>query len=127
MSSTSVTLGPTTPEIDLGPYQRGDTRSFGFTFTKSDGSAQPIGGWKLYLTIKNALSDADAQAAFKDEVTNHDNATNGETSIAIPSGKTKNLDGTYYYDFQVKKSDDSVQTIMKGRIEFDKDATVRTD
>ncbi len=97
------------------------------TVTILDADGNPVGvtGWKLFLTIKTNPGDTDENAIYKNEYDPTD-AGNGVFTPTIPSADTADIAfGTYYYDMQVKKDDDSILTILKGVITFLEQITVR--
>ena len=105
---------------------RGDNQTYNLSFTKDDGTPQPITGWKIFFTIKKRLDQSDDDADVKVDVTEHDDAENGLTSIHLSNGQTDTLiPGSYHYDIQVKKAEDDITTIVKGKIIVLADVTRR--
>lgn len=105
---------------------RGDTFSKTLTFKDSDGVAIDITGWTLWVTLKKSEDDKDEDAVVQEEVTVHSDPTHGITSFTISATETAGLLGMYYFDVQVKRSDDTILTLLKGKINFEKDITVTT-
>ena len=102
---------------------RGDTAKYTLTITKADGTAQDITGWTVWMTIKAAFSDTDAQAKVQKIVTTHTNPTGGVTTITILASDTTALSGTYYYDIQIKKTDATIETVLYGDYVISEDIT----
>lgn len=69
----------------------------------------------VYLTIKKNLDDTDEDAIIAEQTTDHITPEEGLTEIDLSNADTNVDPGTYYYDIQIKHSDDTIQTI-----EFDK-------
>ena len=107
---------------------RGDTKAYTLSFTNGNGEPQSIVGWKVYFTMKQNPNQSDEKAALKVDVTSHDDAPNGKTSIHLSSTLTDKLvPGTYYYDIQVKRTESNIITIDAGEIKVLADITRRTD
>lgn len=93
----------------------------------ADGAAQDITGWKLFITIKTNPGDTDANAIYKNEYDPSAPASAGIFTVTIPNADTDDIAfGTYYYDMQIKKDDDTPLTILKGVFTFSQQLTVRT-
>jgi len=100
--------------------KRGDTFSLPIDF------GQDITGWTVFLTLKKNIDDLDAAAVITKDITSHDDAAAGDTTVAMTAAETSNLLGTYYYDIQYKDASANVVTLIDGTIQFDKDITRRT-
>ena len=105
---------------------RGDDWGCQLTFTDTDGMPIDITGWTIFLTIKVNKDDPDDQAVVTKTVPVTVDPQLGKITITVSSAETYNLDGLYYYDFQFKKQDETIQTLTSGGITFEKDITRRT-
>jgi len=103
----------------------GDSIPFEFVFTDASGAVLDLTGALLSFTIKSSLSDEDAAAVYKKDVSSHDDAVNGETSFVVPAAETADLDGEYYYDIQIVWANGRVNTILDGIINFTDQVTKR--
>ena len=107
-------------------FYRGDNKSYTLAFTDSDNNAIDITGWKIFFTIKQHLSQSDSEANLKEDVTDHDDPTNGLSSIHLSNGQTDLLEpGDYFSDIQVKKTDGTILTIMAEKLRVLADVTRR--
>lgn len=100
---------------------RGDDKTFNFTFKYSNGAAVDITGWTIFFTVKEKEADSDDDAKIATEVTSHTDASGGLSTLSITDSDTNLTPKKYYYDFQVKKADGLIRTLVKG------DFTVLTD
>jgi hypothetical protein len=106
-------------------WTRGDSGRLDVTVTQSDGTAYDLTGATLFLTVKNALTDADSAAVIRKEVTSHDDAEAGESHFEILT--TDNAtSGVRFYDVQLKDSANKIFTLFGGVWRVVADVTVRT-
>lgn len=113
---------------DLETLYRGDSREYNLTFTDSKGEAIPITDWKIYFTVKLSYLDGDSKAVIKKDITIHDDPINGKTKIILLPNDTDSIrPDKYWYDIQVKRSEDNILTLLRGRIEIRTDITRRMD
>lgn len=110
---------------DLVTY-RGDDLAIQLNFADTAGVAINMTGWTIFFTIKHSKSDSDAIAVLKYDMTNIPDPTLGVMTIDIAHTLTDHLTGAYWYDIQLKKADDTIQTITNGSITFLTDTTIRT-
>ena len=106
-------------------WTRGDSGRLDVTVTQSDGTAYNLTGATLFLTVKNALTDADSAAVIRKEVTAHDDATAGESHFDLLTTDNATA-GTRYYDVQLKDSANKIFTLFGGLWKVLADLTVRT-
>ena len=106
-------------------WTRGDSGRLDVTVTQSDGAAYNLTGATLFLTVKNALTDADAAAVIRKEVTAHDDATSGESHFDLLTTDNATA-GTRYYDVQLKDSANKIFTLFGGLWKVLADVTART-
>lgn len=112
---------------DIETY-RGDDLKLVVSFAQEDGTVYDLTGATLFLTIKKSISDTDAEAIYRDTITSFDDPTSGSQDIVIPNTTTDNFVITsYVYDIQLKESDGSIKTVIKGKILVDLDVTRRTE
>jgi hypothetical protein len=106
-------------------WTRGDSGRLDVTVTQSDGTAYDLTGSTLFLTVKNALTDADSAAVIRKEVTAHDDATAGESHFEILTTDNATA-GVRFFDVQLKDSDNKIFTLFGGLWRVLADVTVRT-
>lgn len=103
-------------------YIEGDDIAWSFDFS------QDITNWTVWFTMKENEQDSDADAVIQESVTNHDDPTNGITTITISSSQTADLTGNetkkeYWYDFQREDDKGNTKTLQKGKITFEEGIT----
>jgi hypothetical protein len=106
-------------------WTRGDSGRLDVTVKESDGTAFDLTGCTLFLTVKNALTDADSAAVIRKEVTSHDNAASGLSHFDLLTTDNATA-GTRYYDVQLKTSDAKIYTLFGGLWKVLADVTART-
>lgn len=104
----------------------GDDYVFSISRDQADGSAYDISGWTFWLTIKEARDDPDSAAAVQKTVTNHTDASAGETEFVLTNSDTDGLQHRYWYDMQHKDGNGNIRTFMQGRFHFEPDSTEST-
>lgn len=114
----------TTSTADLC-WTRGDSGRLDVSVKQADGTAYNLTGSTLFLTVKNALTDADSAAAIRKEVTAHDDAAEGESHFDLLTTDNATA-ATRYYDVQLKTSDSKVYTLFGGLWKVLADVTTRT-
>jgi hypothetical protein len=100
---------------------------------ESDGSVVNLTGAKVWFTVKDRTSDADAQAHImkrnaaaggSDSEILITNPTGGAIEIYLVPADTENMNpGTYQYDVQVILSNGKTYTIARSQITFKEDVT----
>jgi hypothetical protein len=115
-----------TTQRNLGPITEGDDEPFDLTIRGADGSPLDITGWTVFVTVKDDITDTDANAVISKDITTHDEPENGKTSFKFTSAETADLDGEKEYDVQVKDDNDDISTILRGTVTFEPDVTDRT-
>lgn len=106
-------------------WTRGDSGRLDVTVTDASGDPYSLTGATLFLTVKTALSVADASATIRKEVTSHDDAAAGESHFDLLTTDNATA-GTYYYDVQLKTSDNKIYTLFGGLWKVLSDVTTRT-
>jgi hypothetical protein len=107
-------------------WTRGDSGRLDVTVTQSDGTAYDLTGSTLFLTVKNALTDADSAAVIRKEVTAHDAPLAGESHFEIATTDNATA-GTRFYDVQLVTSAGDVFTLFGGIWKVVGDVTTRTE
>ena len=80
------------------------------------------------LDVKLSYIDNDIEAAIRKNITVHDDPINGKTKIILLPSDTDNIKpDNYWYDIQIKRSEDNILTVIRGRIEIITDITRRGD
>lgn len=103
---------------------RGDDTTLNLTFTEDDIPVN-ITGWTVFFTIKVNQDDTDDEAVISKKITSHTIPDQGKTSVPMTDTETYTLAGQYYYDIQVKKTDNTIFTCLEGTITFKRDITRR--
>jgi len=106
-------------------WTRGDSGRLDVTVKESDGTAYDLTGATLFLTVKNALTDADSAAVVRKEVTSHDNAAGGLSHFDLLTTDNATA-ATRFYDVQLKTSDAKIYTLFGGLWKVLADVTART-
>jgi len=106
-------------------WTRGDSGRLDVTVKQADGTAYDLTGATLFLTVKNALTDADSAAVIRKEVTSHDNAAGGLSHFDLLTTDNATA-GTRFYDVQLKTSDAKIFTLFGGLWKVLADVTTRT-
>ena len=106
-------------------WTRGDSGRLDVSVKQSDGAAYNLTGATLFLTVKNALTDADSAAVILKEVTAHDDAEEGESHFDLLTTDNATA-GTRYYDVQLKDSANKIFTLFGGLWKVLADVTART-
>jgi len=101
---------------------RGDTVSLPFTVDMD------LTDCTVYFTAKSTISNSadDSDAVMSVTVTDHNDPTNGVTTIPLTSTTTNVTPGTYYYDIQIKDGDGNITSIPVRKLEVAGDITRRT-
>ena len=84
---------------DLSIYE-GEDKTWTVTILDSAGSPVDITGYTFLFTVKETITDTDANAIIQKEITTHSDPTNGVTQIALDSADTVDKEGKYLYDYQ---------------------------
>ena len=111
-------------EADM-TFTRGDTARIDVAVLDTDGEPFNLTGCTLFLTVKTALSVADASATISKTVTTHDDAAAGESHFDIDAGQNTPA-GKYVYDVQLKDSTGKIYTLFAGLWTVLGDVTLRT-
>ena len=106
-------------------WTRGDSGRLDVTVASADGTAYSLTGATLFLTVKNALTDADSAAVIRKEVTSHDNAAGGLSHFDLLTTDNATA-ATRFYDVQLKTSDSKIYTLFGGLWKVLSDVTART-
>ena len=99
------------------------TTNFELIFTE-DGAPKDITDWTIYFTVKENMSDEDANAKIKYDIATHQDALNGKTIIPITQTDS-NRTGSLHYDIVYKDDEGNVGVLYYGRILFAEKTTQR--
>jgi len=108
--------------INLEVFKK-TTKNYELRF-KENGSAKNITGWTIYFTVKEKITDTDANAKINHDVTDHLDATSGKTLISLTQNDTNRI-GNYYYDITYKDNEGNIGVLYYGRITFKEKTTQR--
>jgi len=104
---------------------RGDDWASSLVFADSEGNLIDITGWTIFLTVKKNKDDSDAQAIITRTIYIPVNPPGSRVTFSIPNTETTLLLGSYFFDYQYKKADGTIQTVTSGVVTFEKDITRR--
>ena len=106
---------------------RGDDDQRLITFTvKATGVAIDITGWEIFFTVKKDKDDIDDDALIAKSWTSHTSPSEGQTTLTLTATDTTLDPGIYTCDFQIKKVDGAIKTIVVMPFEIFIDITRRT-
>ena len=114
--------------MPLDPPKKADLNILrGDSYSISVNMGMDLTGTTVFFTAKPALTDdaTDTTAVISVEVTSHDDAANGVTTIALSPTDTNVAPGEYYYDIQVKNGSD-ITSIAPRKLKVFADVTRRT-
>ena len=106
---------------------RRDDVTLTVTITDEQGTPLNLTGATVYFTVKAKKTDTDAQALITKEVTSHVNPTAGITEVELTDVDTDIESRSYFFDVQVKTSDDKIRSLSYGLIRVNQDITIRTN
>jgi len=106
-------------------WTRGDSGRLDVVVRQADGEPYDLTGATLFLTVKTALTDADAAAVIRKEVTSHDDAEGGLSHFSIATGDNATA-ATRFYDVQLKDTNNGIYTLFGGLWKVLADVTART-
>ena len=86
----------------------------------------PLTGFTCFFTAKKSEADGQSSAIVHKIWTDHDNATEGITTIRLTKSETVPV-GSYYYAFGYYTADAQKQTLWTGKITFKKSADTSTE
>lgn len=112
---------------------RGDTIDLDLTITTgSNSGAANLSGATLFFTLKERVSDSDAQAALKKQTPSGSGITitntgAGLATVNIPTGDSYYFKtGPYHYGIQLKDASSNIFTITTGLFNVKADITRRS-
>ena len=112
--------------IDYNFYEGNDWKLLVTVKDKVTGDPEVITGYEFFFTVKNSAEDSDAEAIVK-----HDqisiNGESGEIILHIPNSLTDIISKTYYYDVQMKNTDEEITTLRVGKIKVSQRITDRKE
>ena len=107
---------------DLKTYgmkiDRKSSKSYEIIFTE-DGVRLDITGWTIYFTVKEYMTDTDANAKIAKTITSHSEPLNGKTLLELTTSDT-DLEGNYYYSVDYKDDEANEGVLVTGRVKFEK-------
>ena len=106
---------------------RRDDVTLTVTITDEQGTPLNLTEATVYFTVKNRKTDTDAQALITKEVTSHVNPTAGITEVELTDEDTDIDSRSYFFDVQVKTSDNKIRSLSYGLIRVQQDITIRTN
>lgn len=107
---------------DLRNIIRGDTHTINLTFPED------ITGSTVFFTVNaDREPPTDVDAVVIKEVTVHTVPEDGQTTIILDPADTDSIaPGQYWYDVQLKRADNTITSLPKGKFIIVSDITRRT-
>ena len=108
---------------------RGDGRTYDLSVIDQNSAVLPLTAAKVWFTLKEKYSDADASAKIRLDSSNSSeidiyDAAGGKCYIKVKNTHTQNLTpGAYVYDVQVKRSNGDIGTVLWGTFAVVDDVT----
>ena len=114
----------------LSPFYRGDTKTFNLSFKDSAGVSIDITDHELWFTMKESITDTDANAVFQKMIVfpAGTESENGSGTLTLDSTETGAINpGIYFFDIQkvIPETPPVVATLMSGKITVLQDVTQR--
>jgi len=106
---------------------RGDDSDFELTFTDVDGVAIDLTNSTVFFTVKADKDDLDNEALIAKEIILFEEPETGIAVLQLTSTDTDIPAHDYYYDVQLKDSNDKISSTYSGKFVVVKDITIRTD
>lgn len=106
---------------------RQDTYTRTIELKDSTGAYIDASGWTIYFTIRTTIPSIsindDSGAAIAKQIAGD---VSGIQTLVVTSAETNIEPGTYHYDFQIKKTDDTISSSEKGLFIISSDVTRST-
>jgi hypothetical protein len=97
---------------------RGDAIPILLEFTDEDDAVINITGWTVYFTVRKRPAEtsidtdtAENGAIITKTITSHTDAANGKTTVSLTKTDTNIDPGNYFYDVQIKNTENDPLTI----------------
>ena len=110
-----------------------DDRTLSVSVNRDTGAPENLTNAKLWFTVKQRATDADAQALIQKKTANAGgsdaqakviNGSTGKAEVYIVPADTLEMNpGTYIYDIQVTLANGKTYTITRDKITFKEDVT----
>lgn len=114
--------------VDLEAKQK-DTENYVIVI-KDNGVVVDITGYVFVMSIKEKITDTDANAKVRKRVTSHSDPTNGETTITLTGSDTNQTVNsstqTYVYDIVMVNTSSEEKSLMDGVFRFKRRSTIDT-
>ena len=111
--------------VNLEAYQATDIAFRIPVIDKETKAPIDITDYVFYFTLKANLDDADEDALIIKDVDFFEDPVLGVANITITYDDTKDLFGSYFYDFKLKDNNGLVRKIQFGRFKFIRTRTTR--
>lgn len=102
---------------------RGDTHTLHLVF-KANNSPLDLTGAIVFFTVKKDLNDPDSLAQIAKSIAPIPSPALGIVDIELTEEDTS-IAGEYYYDIQLKQSNNSIQSSQRGKFIIEQDVTLR--
>lgn len=104
-----------------------DDSEFELTFTDKDGDPINLEGCTVFFTVKRNPTDPDDDAVIAKEITEFAYGDQGIANLIIDRDEANISVGDYYFDLQLKNTDDKIMSSSVGKFMVNQDITIRTD
>ena len=106
-------------------WKRKTSHTFEVKF-KKDGVATEINGWTVYFTMKKKITDSDANATLKKDITDHYDVNSGITLVDLTRAELDVAPGSYLYEIEWVDDDGNGDVVLDGRINIVRKKTNRS-
>ena len=104
-----------------------DDTDFELTFKDVDGNPIDITGATVFFTVKINKTDADDDAVITKEIDDFEEPETGVALLSLTKDDTDIPVKAYYFDVQLKDSQEKIMSSYAGRFIVLQDVTIRTD
>lgn len=106
---------------------KGDDIDIELTFTDQDDNPIDLTGGTVYFTVKKELTDDDDDAVIAKDVTAFENPETGIMVVSLSRADTDVRAGQYFFDAQLKDSEDKITSSPRGILIVTQGVTERDD
>jgi len=104
---------------------KADDKTITVTFKDADGVVIDITGYTVFFTAKADLKSTDT--AIAKTITTHSDPEAGQTQIVLDQEDTDITVGKYFWDLQIKDTNDKISSTNMGELFIVQDVTERIE